>query len=45
MSERFKETMQSLEASWSFEDLVIANELLDAFDDAEARARAEAERT
>lgn len=37
MNEKLSTTVTELEASWSFDDLMIAHELLDVLEEAEAK--------
>jgi hypothetical protein len=42
-SERIPDGLAELGSSWSFDDLMQAHDVLDAFDEAEAEARRQAE--
>lgn len=43
-SPRMNATLSEIETSWSFDDLAMANEILDSLEDAEGRAYEQARR-
>lgn len=40
-SRRYSDSLHTIETEWSVEDVMLANEVLDALEDAEIRARPE----